>query len=989
MFSFERSKDIPPIHSIGIARYVRCTLVAALFFVSASHAQIRYNQFYSIDNLLSRELIKSIAKDAKGYIWIATDDGVLRYDGFQTSMFYRELPSVYTKAFLTRKNGQFCVLSDFGLSEITHNNDSVYFKPFHIGDQTFDQPLNYPKSVYEDRDGNVWVGEHNALVRMNAMGFRRFELGEDFRSIDYHRSFSFAEDAFGTLWIAPFKGPVLYLDKSSDELVTVPLEIPPQQFRAIASVKGDHLIIGSNNGVFTLKVDSDHRVLNLTFDGRVENISSIVVLNDRDVFVGTRASGLYYSNFDQPEGGFEHLSNVPIRNIVELYADATREELWIAGDENIGLIKPSVVAAVSPVGQNRIESLVVDDDNNLYYSTGERLLFLDRTKNAAPVAIMEVTDNYFERLYLEGSRLWIGDAFGGIFSIDTGTNRHQQLLQGDNVAIRFIYRDPNGNKWFTGHSRGLIRVDGSDSLKFYPGLTSTVLVRESPNGVLFCGSNGKEGFISVWDSLTDTFKPLDLSFTFAAPDNIALRDMQFDSLGNIWVATDEGLLRIANGNGANGTVEKTHIEGLNPHEPVRALAIDGQNMYFANGQGLVVCRGGEYILFDQDSGLPSRILEERGLSFDKEGNLMVATAKGMAVVKVGEIAFHPTQTPLVRTLRVNGTVTDPTSVQDEQFPFNSKLEASFISLSYPASNVVYQTRIAGMGQEWTEPTFNRTLNVIGFQEGSQTLEVRAREHGKLWSTPLVIPVTISKPWYGTWWAILLFGALGVATVVVATQVHNSNLIRQKRNLQRIVEDRTEEINRQKNEIIEQQKKLIQQKEELIAKNEAVYRSQQALAEADLNYMQLKEKQLRDQIEYKNKQIATHSLNIIQKNESLRELKNQLEGVVKSTNKISLSDIRRTVRLIDESFKLDKDWQDFSLYFEQIHTGFYSKLKLSYPDLTPHELRHCALIRLNLTLAESASIMGISHDSIKVSRTRLRKKLKLEANQSLTRFILGI
>jgi len=169
----------------------------------------------------------------------------------------------------------------------------------------------------------------------------------------------------------------------------------------------------------------------------------------------------------------------------------------------------------------------------------------------------------------------------------------------------------------------------------------------------------------------------------------------------------------------------------------------------------------------------------------------------------------------------------------------------------------------------------------------------------------------------------------------------------------------------------------------------VYRSQQALAEADLNYMQLKEKQLRDQIDYKNKQIATHSLNIIQKNESLRELKSQLEGVVKSTNKISLADIRRTVRLIDESFKLDKDWQDFSLYFEQIHTGFYSKLKLSYPELTPHELRHCALIRLNLTLAESASIMGISHDSIKVSRNRLRKKLKLEPNQSLTRFILGI
>lgn len=964
-------------------------LSAGILLTSTTCAQPPFNQFYSIDNLLSRELIKSVAKDGEGYVWIATDDGVLRYDGFQTHVFYRELPSVYTKGFLMRENGQFCVLSDFGLSEIIHHNDSVYFKPFHIGDQTFNQPLNYPKSVYEDRQGNVWVGEHNALVRMNESGFRRFELGEDFRSIDYHRTFSFAEDAFGTLWIAPFKGPLLYFDKDREELITVPIQIPPQQYRAIASVKGDHLVVGSNHGVLTLKVDSDHNVLNQSFRDQVDNVSSIVVLNDRDVFLGTRTSGLYYYDFDRPEDSFEHLSNVPIANIVDLYLDAARQELWITGDENMGLIKPSVVSTVSSIGQNRIESLTVDAKNNLYYSTGERLLYIDRNSDAAPVTLMEAADNYFERLYLENSKLWIGDAFGGVFNIDLETNRRQQLLAGDNVAIRFLYGDAKGNKWFTGHSRGLIRVDSRDSLKFYPGLTSTVLVRESPNGVLYCGSNGKDGFISVWNATTDTFEPLTLKFTFPSPYNIALRDMQFDSLGNLWVATDEGLLRIPARNGAYTTVEKANIMALDPNEPVRALAIDDQYMYFASGHGLVVCRGGEYILFDQDSGLPSRILEERGLSFDREGNLMVATAKGMAVVSVANIEFRATQTPLVRTLRVNGTATDPVRVKDSQFPFNSKLEASFISLSYPASNVVYQTRVTGMGQEWTEPSSNRNLNVIGFQEGSQSLEVRAREQGKLWSAPLVIPVNIAKPWYATWWAILLFASLGVVTVIVASQLHNSNLIRQKRNLQRIVDERTEEINRQKNEIIEQQKKLIQQKEELIAKNEAVYRSQQALAEADLNYMQLKEKQLRDQIDYKNKQIATHSLNIIQKNESLRELKSQLEGVVKSTNKISLADIRRTVRLIDESFKLDKDWQDFSLYFEQIHTGFYSKLKLSYPELTPHELRHCALIRLNLTLAESASIMGISHDSIKVSRNRLRKKLKLEPNQSLTRFILGI
>jgi AraC family chitin signaling transcriptional activator len=959
-----------------------------LLFARGSFAQLRYNQFYSIENVLSRELIKSIVKDREGYVWIATDDGLLRYDGFQTNAYYRGLPSVYTKALIQRQNGQFCVLSDFGLSEIIQRNDSIYFRPLQIGEFVFDQALNYPKAVYEDREGNVWIGEHNAVIRMNADGFRRFELGEDFRSIDYHRSFSFAEDAFGNLWIAPFKGPLLWFDRQREAMVPVELDVPAQQFRAISAVKGDHLLVGAANGLLMLKIDSDHHILESSFDERLTGISSIVVLNDKDVFVGTRESGLHYFSLDQHKPTFQHLTNVPIVNVIDLYADPAREELWITGDENLGLIKPSVVSVLQSVGQTRVESLTLGSNDELFFSTGEKLLCIV-DMNEPAMTVLEVNDNYFERLYLEGSRLWIGDAFGGVATLDISTKRIGKILEGNNVAIRDLYPDKHGNKWFTGHSRGLIRVDARDSVTFFPELYQSVLVRESPDGNLYCGSNGYAKLVSRWDPARQSFEPIKLNFTFPAPDSLTVRDMQFDSLGTLWVGTDEGLLKIFPDEKGQHIVEKVVFEGLNPNEPVRALAIDSQYLYVAHGQGLLVSRGDEYILYDQNSGLPSRIFEERGLVFDKNGNLLVATAKGLALVRVNEIAFRRTETPLVRMLRINGVAMDLESAANNRFPYNSGVEASFISLAYPASNIVYQTRLAGSSQPWSEPSTNRNLSVFGFQEGSHAVEIRAREQGKLWSEPLVIPVTISKPWYQTWWAMLAFAALGLGTVVAATQIHNLNLIRQKRNLQRIVEERTEEINRQKNEIIEQQLKIIQQKEELIAKNEAVYRSQQALAEADLNYMQLKEKQLREQIEFKNKQITTHALNIIQKNESLRKLKGHLETMVKHNGRIALADIRRTLRVIDDSFRLDKDWEDFSLYFEQIHSGFYAKLKLSYPDLTPHELRHCALIRLNLTLAECASIMGISHDSIKVARSRLRKKLKLAPDQSLTRFIMAI
>lgn len=965
---------------------IRFFILSFLLGPFCGFAQQEYSQFYVIENILSKELIKSVAKDSDGYLWIATDDGILRYDGYQTRLFYKELPSQYTKAFLKRRNGQFYVLHDFGVKEIVKTNDSIYFRPLTLGEKVFDVRLSYPKSIYEDREENVWIGEFNAVLRFNENGLKRFDLGEEFRSIDYHRTFSFAEDAFGNLWIAPWKGPLLFYDQQHEELQRVNTDYPLTEVCSIVNVKGDYLLIGGKEGVLKLKVDSNHSILEQDFNGDIRDVSTIRWVGGTNVYVGTWYNGLFYYDFGATSSSLTKLVNVPFNDIVELYVDESKDELWVAGSENIGLFKPTIVSTVHQAGQNRIEALALDEQNHLYYSIGRQLFYLDRISNGVQEQILSADNTYFDRILCEGTRLWIGDAFGAIFYYDLKSKSKRYLLRGTDVSIKYLSSDHAGNKWFAGHSAGLIKVNGQDSLKFYPELTQTVLVRESGDGKVYCGRNGKQSLLSIYDSVKDTFDPVELKFQFDCPESIVLSDFQFDDNGMIWLATDEGLLRV---DSKTRAVTKLSIQGLNENDPLRAVAIAGDYICFANTQGLVVYRDGEYILFTQDSGLPSKLVKERGLMLDKEGNLLVATAKGLAIIEKKAIRFLPTLQPVFKTVTINGVAVDPHDADRNTYPYKTKVEAEFISLSYPASNIVYQSRITGIDKDWSIPSANRNLNVLGFSEGSYDLEVRAREDGKLWSPPLTLHFRIDKPWYRKWWAILLFIGAGIATVILATRIHNNNLIRQKRNLQKIIEERTEEVNRQKNEIIEQQKKLIHQKEELIAKNEAVYKSQQALNEADMNYLQLKEKQLQDQIEYKNKQITTHALNILQKNETLRELKGQLEDIVKNSHKISVQEIRKTVRTIDESFKLDKDWEDFKLYFEQIHTGFYAKLTINYPDLTPLELRHCALIRLNLTLSECASILGISNDSIKVSRTRLRKKLNLDPNQSLSEFILGI
>jgi len=963
-------------------------LVALLSIYFSTFGQQDDKQFYTIENLHSNQLIKGIAKDKDGYLWVATDEGVLRYDGYETRIFFKELSAHYTKGFLKKRNGQFYLINDFGIKEIVRADDSVMFKPLTIGSKTFDSQLKYPKSAFEDIDGNLWVGEINAVLRYSSSGLKRFDLGEEFRSIDYHRTFSFAEDAFGNLWIAPFKGSLLFYDKKKQELQQVSLGAVLTDVCGLASVKGDYLMIGGKEGVLKVKIDSDHNILESKMLSGVRDVSIIKCLNQTDVYVGTWTNGLFRYDFASPGQGFTKL-DVPMHDVVDLYFDESRSEFWVAGSETIGLFKTTIVSTVRSAGENRIESMTLDNRNGLYYSVGKQIYFLEDSRNGTSTKILSADDTYFARILLEGTKLWIGDAFGKIFYYDINSGEKKYLLNGTFISIQYIYEDNRKNKWFTGHSQGLIKVDSAEHLKFYNGLKNSVIVRESRHGELYCAQNGKHKLLSVYNSGKDSFDELRLTFDFSCPDNLVVSDLQFDSLDNIWLGTDEGLLKIDYINGVYKNVKRVFIDGLEVREPVRSLAIDNDYVCFANTTGLIIYKKDQYIVFSQESGLPSKILKERGLMFDRHGNLLVATAKGMAIVEKNAIEFKRTIRPIFTTLRFNGNTVGQQEISKTEFPYKTKVEAEFISLSFPASNIMYQTRIVGVDKDWSQPSINRNISVLGFSEGSYTLRVRAREDGRLWSDSAAIRFEIKRPWYRTWWAWILFGLSGIVVVVIATSIHNNNLIRQKQNLKREVDERTEEIDRQKNELIEQQKKIIQQKEEIIAQNEAVYKSQQALNEADKNYLQLKEKQLQEQIEYKNKQITTHTLNILQKNESLNDLRKQLEEIVKNSNKISIAEIKKTLKTIDESFKLDKDWDDFKLYFEQIHTDFYAKLKISYPDLTPLELRHCALIRLNLTLAECASILGISHDSLKVSRTRLRKKLNLDVNQSLTDFILSI
>ena len=150
---------------------------------------------------------------------------------------------------------------------------------------------------------------------------------------------------------------------------------------------------------------------------------------------------------------------------------------------------------------------------------------------------------------------------------------------------------------------------------------------------------------------------------------------------------------------------------------------------------------------------------------------------------------------------------------------------------------------------------------------------------------------------------------------------------------------------------------------------------------------LKEQKISKELELKNRELSSYTLNFVRKKELFEDLKDQIERLNKKHDN-AYTELKNISDIIREGENLDKDWEDFKIYFEQVHTDFFNSLKKSYPELTGGDLKLCALLKMNLNLKEAATVLGISPNSVKTARYRLRKKLDLEQEKNLTDFILS-
>jgi DNA-binding CsgD family transcriptional regulator/tetratricopeptide (TPR) repeat protein len=160
-------------------------------------------------------------------------------------------------------------------------------------------------------------------------------------------------------------------------------------------------------------------------------------------------------------------------------------------------------------------------------------------------------------------------------------------------------------------------------------------------------------------------------------------------------------------------------------------------------------------------------------------------------------------------------------------------------------------------------------------------------------------------------------------------------------------------------------------------------TKEALVKAVEEQQQLKELQMQHELELKENQLSAMTLQMRQKNELMQELKESLD------QHHELSRDQNLQKIIGKGQNQEKEWTDFNTHFESINKHFYTRLRQAYPEISPNDLRLCALIRLNLSSKEMAGILNISTESVKTARYRLRKKLQLNTEDNLTGFIMNL
>ncbi|WP_246296876.1 triple tyrosine motif-containing protein [Winogradskyella vidalii] len=261
----------------------------------------------------------------------------------------------------------------------------------------------------------------------------------------------------------------------------------------------------------------------------------------------------------------------------------------------------------------------------------------------------------------------------------------------------------------------------------------------------------------------------------------------------------------------------------------------------------------------------------------------------------------------------------------------------------------YQYRLIGLYDDWSDWTTDSKTFYENLPYGDFIFEARALVGGQPSNNKIAFSFTIDKPWYIKPMAIISYVLLASLFIYV---LYYFNKKHYKKEQIKLIRDKERQLELEQ---LENQRQLIQ----------------------------FENKSLQQDIDNKNRELGMATMNLVKRNELLSNIKSKL-----SESK-SLGEVSKVIKLINSSINDTSDWELFEEAFNNVDKDFMKKIKILHPSITPNDLRLCAYLRLNLSSKEIAPLLNISHKSVEVKRYRLRKKMGLDHEQSLSNYIIEL
>jgi diguanylate cyclase (GGDEF)-like protein/PAS domain S-box-containing protein len=720
---------------------------------------------WGVDQGLPQGTVYALTQTADGYVWAATQEGFVRFDGADFV--------VYDKA-----------ASPQIKSNMTH-------------------------ALLAARDGSLYAATNGGgVVQIDAAGrIRSFGVPDGLPS---DAAIALVESGNGAVWIGTQRG--LARRQSDGRIVTIPGSdgASPLAISALTEDWSGQLWIGTLHGIATFK---DGRLVRHDGDGfPVAPILSLCITRDGSVWIGTRGSGLLRYRAGQFRT-YTAADGLPSASVSAMYEDS-RGTLWIGTlDHGIGRFRDEhfdFATDAIGIGNKAVSSFREDREGNIWIGSANGLtriaegrvipfsmtqgLLADkvRTVSADPAGTLWIgtgqgVQTLDGRLFAKGSglssnqvmstlsgrdgSLWVGTFDGGLNRIVQGRTTVYDMTNGlrSNLVLT-VYEDRGGVVW-VGTAAGLQRiVNGTlapDAWKLSGDAVGVIY--EDRNGALWVGTQDG-GLNRIAGGAVTSFTRKN---GLASDLILALHQ---DSSGAIWVGTaGGGLSRYKGGRWTTVTTR----EGLFD-DSVFAILEDGNGfLWMSCNKGIF--RVSRQQLDDYAEGLQPKVssvaygradgMQSRECNGGtqpvawktNDGKLWFATVKGVAMIDPNRARASAAPPLIIQDILAGRRRLDP-STAPSIAAGTKTLEFRYAGINFAAPEKIhYQYRLAGFDRDWVDAGNRRHATYTNLPPGSYRFQVRAASDDGPWSTGTTAfqqnAFFYQTPWFLAASAFLVIGSV--------------------------------------------------------------------------------------------------------------------------------------------------------------------------------------------------------------------------------------